>query len=162
LDGPSSADTLKFVFLQNTQQSNLGLGKKLSDFIEEDRTSFCKFEPPQAPLQRSSERALLVAKQFRGNQVARDGSTVGTDKSSWASVRPPVNGARNKFLACPGFAHDQNGGVCGSNLTCTVIIRQKESKRLAWTHRVIHGGDLVWKGINKCGVDGEDRVKQMG
>ena len=24
--------------------------------------------------------------------------------------------ARNKFLACPGFARDQNGGVCGSNL----------------------------------------------
>src|ERR1700723_1543310 len=23
---------------------------------------------------------------------------------------------RNKFLACPGFARDQNGGVCGSNL----------------------------------------------
>src|ERR1700747_504920 len=23
---------------------------------------------------------------------------------------------RNKFLACPGFARDQNSGVCGSNL----------------------------------------------
>src|SRR6266852_3656499 len=23
---------------------------------------------------------------------------------------------RNKFLACPGFARDQNAGVCGSNL----------------------------------------------
>src|SRR5712691_8617131 len=23
---------------------------------------------------------------------------------------------RSKFLACPGFARDQNGGVCGSNL----------------------------------------------
>src|ERR1700745_3594239 len=23
---------------------------------------------------------------------------------------------RNKILACPGFARDQNGGVCGSNL----------------------------------------------
>src|SRR6266851_1224689 len=23
---------------------------------------------------------------------------------------------RNKFLACPSFARDQNGGVCGSNL----------------------------------------------
>jgi len=82
LDGPSSADTLKFVFLQNTQQSNLGLGRKLSDFIEEDRASFCKFEPPQTPVQRSSERALLMAKQFRGNQIARDGCAVYAYKSA--------------------------------------------------------------------------------
>src|ERR1700693_4984800 len=27
-----------------------------------------------------------------------------------------MNSARNKLLACPGFARDQNGGVCGSNL----------------------------------------------
>src|SRR6266481_9595869 len=27
-----------------------------------------------------------------------------------------MDGARNKLLACPGFARDQNGGVCGSNL----------------------------------------------
>src|SRR6266852_252626 len=67
LDGPSSADTLKFVFLQNTQQRNLCLGRKLAAFIEEDGASFCKFEPPQAPLQRSSERALLMAKQFGGD-----------------------------------------------------------------------------------------------
>src|ERR1700722_18044443 len=57
LDGPSSADTLKFLFLQNPQKRNLGSGRKPSDFIEEDRASCCDFEPPQAPLQCSSERA---------------------------------------------------------------------------------------------------------
>ena len=29
----------EFVFLQNTQESDLSLGRKLSDFIEEDRAS---------------------------------------------------------------------------------------------------------------------------
>ena len=36
LDGASSTDTFEFVFLQNTQASDLSLGRKPSDFIEED------------------------------------------------------------------------------------------------------------------------------
>ena len=36
-----SADTLKFVLLQNTQQCNLSLGGKFSDFVEEKRASIC-------------------------------------------------------------------------------------------------------------------------
>jgi len=32
------------MFLQNTQQSDLGLGRKLSDFIEEDRASFSQLK----------------------------------------------------------------------------------------------------------------------
>ena len=32
----SAADTLKLVLLQNTQQSDLSLGWKFSDFVEED------------------------------------------------------------------------------------------------------------------------------
>jgi hypothetical protein len=40
LDGSNSTDTLEFVFLQNTQQSDLRLGRKLSNFIEKDRASF--------------------------------------------------------------------------------------------------------------------------
>ena len=50
-DGSSSTDTLKFVLLQNTQQSNLGFGRKLSDFVQEDRASFCQLKAAQAPLQ---------------------------------------------------------------------------------------------------------------
>src|SRR5260370_34438619 len=46
LDGSSSTDTLEFVFLQNTQQSDLRLGRKLANFIEEDRASFVQFEAP--------------------------------------------------------------------------------------------------------------------
>jgi hypothetical protein len=43
-DGGSSADTLKFVFLQNTQQSNLGFGREISNFVKEDRASVGQFE----------------------------------------------------------------------------------------------------------------------
>src|SRR6266478_10069877 len=45
-NGCSSTDTLEFMFLQNTQQSNLSLGRKLSDFIQEDRASFGQLKAP--------------------------------------------------------------------------------------------------------------------
>src|SRR5258707_6520606 len=69
-DGSSSTNTLELVFLQNAQQSDLGLGRKLSDFIEEDSASFSQLKPPQASLSCPRERALLMTKQFGGDQVA--------------------------------------------------------------------------------------------
>src|SRR5438874_13596588 len=39
-DRSSRTDTFKLAFLQNTQEGDLGLGRKLSDLIEEDRASF--------------------------------------------------------------------------------------------------------------------------
>ncbi len=35
------ADTLKLMLLQNTQEGNLGLGWKFSDFVQEERTAIC-------------------------------------------------------------------------------------------------------------------------
>ena len=48
LDGASSTDTFEFVFLQNTQASDLSLGRKPSDFIEEDRASLGQLKAPYA------------------------------------------------------------------------------------------------------------------
>src|SRR5260370_36536810 len=59
LDGPSSTDTLEFVFLQNTQQSDLRIGRKLPNFIEKDRASFGHLERPQPPLSCPRNAALL-------------------------------------------------------------------------------------------------------
>jgi hypothetical protein len=76
LDGSSSADALKLVFLQKTQQSDLSLDGKLTDFIEEDRGSFCKFEPAKASLHGMGERTFLMSEQFRANQATRVGCAV--------------------------------------------------------------------------------------
>jgi hypothetical protein len=67
LDVSSSANTLKLMFLQNTQKSDLRLDGKLSNFIEKDRASMRQLKAAQPPLKRSSESALLMAKQLRGN-----------------------------------------------------------------------------------------------
>jgi hypothetical protein len=45
-DRSGSADSFEFVFLQNTQESYLGLGWKLSDLIEEDRASSGQLKTP--------------------------------------------------------------------------------------------------------------------
>ena len=45
-NGPGSTDTLKFVFLQNSQESDLSFGSKLSDLVEEDRASFGQLKTP--------------------------------------------------------------------------------------------------------------------
>src|ERR1700722_15714964 len=45
-NGSSSTDTLKLVLLQNTQQSDLGPGRKFSDFIEENCASFGQLKAP--------------------------------------------------------------------------------------------------------------------
>src|SRR5260370_40501729 len=40
-DSTTAADTLKLMLLQNTQECDLSLNWKLSDFVEEDRASIC-------------------------------------------------------------------------------------------------------------------------
>src|SRR6202035_819558 len=63
-DRSSGADAFKFVFLKNTQESDLGLGWKLSDFIQENRASFGQLKAPYATLNCPGKGALLMAKQF--------------------------------------------------------------------------------------------------
>src|SRR5258708_23347098 len=57
-DSTSAADTLKFVLLQNTQECNLSLGGKISDFVEEKRASICYFKPTHTFLSRARKGTL--------------------------------------------------------------------------------------------------------
>ena len=45
-DGSSRADTLKLALLQDPQESDLGLGRKLSDLVEEDCAPFGQLKAP--------------------------------------------------------------------------------------------------------------------
>jgi len=54
--------------LKHAQQGNLRFGRKLADFVEEDRTGVRKLEASLASLQRTRERSFLVAEQFRRDQ----------------------------------------------------------------------------------------------
>src|SRR5258708_2702739 len=82
----SAADTLKLVLLQNTQECNLSLNWKLSDFVEENRASICEFKPTRALLSRAREGALLMAEQLRSDQIAGDCRTVHTNESTRSTI----------------------------------------------------------------------------
>src|SRR5580704_14532031 len=78
-DSMTAADALKLVLLQDTQESNLSLGWKFSDFVEEKRASICQLKPTQALLSRARKGALLVPKQLRSDKIAGDCRTAHAD-----------------------------------------------------------------------------------
>src|SRR5260370_11762299 len=114
-DSMTAADTFKLMLLQYTQEGNLGLGWKLSDFVEEDRASICQLKPTQALLSRAREGALLIAEQLRGDQVTGYGCAVYADEGTARPLGAPVNGACNQLLACSRFTRDENRGITWCN-----------------------------------------------
>jgi hypothetical protein len=77
-----AAHPLKLPFLHHAQQGYLGFRWKFPDFIQEDGASLGQFELAHAPLQRTCERAFLMAEQFRGDQVPRNCRAVCADECS--------------------------------------------------------------------------------
>jgi hypothetical protein len=97
------------VLLQHTQECNLGLGRQLPNFIQEDRPSFRQLEAAEAPLKGSREGSLLMTEQFRGDQRCGNCGTIHTHKGPRGALRPFVDGSGDEFLACAGFAGDEDG-----------------------------------------------------
>jgi len=65
-----------------------------------------------------------MAKQFRGNQVARDGCTVYAYKAREERRDPPMDRTRNKFLARSGLPGDQHVASVGAPLDTRVYFLQ--------------------------------------
>src|SRR5262249_4406423 len=63
-DRPVSADTLELALLQNPQQGELRVRRKVADLVEEDGAAVGELDPAEPPLQRSGERALLVTEEL--------------------------------------------------------------------------------------------------
>src|SRR5689334_18869437 len=55
---------LKLAFLENTQESDLGLGRKFADFIEENGASLGEFEAADAALHCACKCSFLMTEQF--------------------------------------------------------------------------------------------------
>ena len=71
LDRSRTPDSFEFPLLQDPQQCDLRVGRKVTDFIQEDGAAIRQFKAPEAPLHRSGEGPLLMAEQFRGDQSRR-------------------------------------------------------------------------------------------
>src|SRR5215471_14439516 len=93
-----AAESLKFLFLQNTQQFCLKLQRDVPDFIEEQGALVREFEASRLLRDCSSERAFLMTKQFTLQKPKRDGCAIQFHESSIVAAAQLVNGARDQLL----------------------------------------------------------------
>src|SRR5579871_6167762 len=63
----------------------------------------------------TGEGSFFVAKQLTLKQASGNRGTVDLDEWFVFTGAHPVNGAGDQFLAGPGFAKDQNGGIAGGD-----------------------------------------------
>ena len=85
LDGDVAPDSLELTLLKHTEKGELGLGRKLADFIEEDGPAVGRLESPTAQLSRSCESAPLVPEELRSNERCRDCRAVHSDECTAAT-----------------------------------------------------------------------------
>ncbi|MNH16003.1 hypothetical protein D3C79_756290 [compost metagenome] len=105
LAAPHALDVL---FLQKTQQVGLQLQRQVANFVEEQRATMSRFDAPGLALMSTGEGALLMAEQFRLDQVLGDRPAVDGNERLLAALRLPVQGTGHQFLAGAAFTADQH------------------------------------------------------
>ena len=70
-DGLPAADAFDHLFLQKSEEFNLGFGRQISDFVEKEGSPVRAFQPAVPSNRRSSEGAFLAAKEFTFQQGFR-------------------------------------------------------------------------------------------
>src|SRR5262249_36767310 len=109
-----AAESLDLTRLQNAEQLALELQRHVADLVEEKRAALCLFEFAEVASGGAGERAALVAKELRFEEVGGDGGPVDGDEAA-AATRGFVEGARRAFLAGASFALDEDEGLGGAN-----------------------------------------------
>src|SRR5437879_4267589 len=112
----TASNPLERSLLEYSQQRDLCLERKFTDFIQKKRSAVCQLEAAQPPMGRPRERALLVAKQFGGNQRQRNRGAIQGYKCACRSRRSLVNGTSDQFFASPRLARDQYRRIGWRNL----------------------------------------------
>src|SRR4029077_1630549 len=95
------------------QKRNLGLSRKLADFIEKNRAGVRQFKTALSLLQGAGKCPLLVAKQFRGDERRRNRGAIDGNKRLASALRTLMDSARNQFLAGTSRARNQHGRISG-------------------------------------------------
>ena len=116
LDGARTAQPFEFVLLQYTQDLRLGIGAHVADLVQEQRAPVGLFEAANPLLVGAGERPLLVAEEFRFQQVLLKRRAVDLDEIARRAVGVVMDGARDQFLAGAGLAADEDGGMAPGDL----------------------------------------------
>src|SRR5438093_1375349 len=98
-----AAQALKFLFLEHAQELRLKLERDVADLVEKDRATVREFEPTD-PLRNGARKcALLVPEQLAFEEPGRNCRAVHFHEGSLPAAAEIVYGARDQFLAGPGF-----------------------------------------------------------
>src|SRR5258707_7944353 len=111
----TAPNSFEFSLLENSQQSNLGLGRQVTYFVQKYRSAISRFKASYSPLHAAGERSFLVPKQFGSDQRGRDGGTIYANKSPARTIRALMYGTGDQFLSSSGLA-------------------QYEDSRIGWRH----------------------------
>jgi len=57
---PAAAHSIKFAFLQNSEQRHLNVGSEFADFVQEDGTAFSQLKAAQTALQGPGESSFFM------------------------------------------------------------------------------------------------------
>ena len=114
-DGPVAAETLDLFLLQGAQELGLQVERNLADFVEKERALVGEFQAADLARDGPREGAFLVAEKFALDQPGGNSGAVDLDEGAFAPRAESVDSARQQFLAGPGLALDENGGIGGGD-----------------------------------------------
>src|SRR5688500_19509833 len=94
-----ASDALDLARLDCAKELRLCLRAEVPDLVQEERAFVRQFEPTDAPLRGSRERALLVPEHLALDEIARDGGAVHADERTVLARPARVDGGGNELLA---------------------------------------------------------------
>src|SRR5438270_10581018 len=95
LDGLVSTNALHFALLKYAQQLGLHGQRHVADLVQKECALMCLLKFSDMPRRRSGKRSFLMPKQFRLNQLRRNGGAVERNVGPVAPTALFVDGARD-------------------------------------------------------------------
>ena len=111
LHRPVAAELRERPILQHVQELGLEADGHLADFVEQDRAAARELELADARRLRARERPALVPEQLALEQLGRQRRAVDLDERLGPARGPPVQLARDHFLADAALAGEEHADV---------------------------------------------------
>jgi hypothetical protein len=105
-----AADALHRAFLENTKELHLHVGRHVADLVQKERAAVGILEAAALLADGAGEGALLMAEQFRFEQIPRDRAAIDGDIGFGGAVALEMDCPGNHLLATARRAGDDYGG----------------------------------------------------
>src|SRR5439155_136578 len=108
-----SADPLDFTLFENAQEFRLHGERHVANLVQEKRAALCLLELSQVAAGGAGERSFFMAKEFRLNQLCRDGRAIKRDEWTGAARAALVQSAGDQFFAGARFTKNRDSCFAG-------------------------------------------------